>query len=205
MANTPILLSYSVNNGSSWNELTSVNSDSEGGFLVTWRPNVSGNYLLKATYPGSDSFNPSTSVISFNLLPFMEQSVFSVTSNSTTYAFAFNGSSSELSFTASGPSGTSGYAKVTIAKSALRGADEFKVLIDGKPAQYTSEENIDSVTLTFEYSHSTHQVVVSFEAGAGSSLQAPNLWILTSIVAVLSLFLFGIFYQVTRTRHNPEV
>jgi hypothetical protein len=204
VADAALLLSYSVNNGSSWNELTTVVTDSQGGFLADWRPNVSGNYLLKASYSGT-VYAPTSSVVSFVLLPATDQNVFSVTSNSTISGFAFNSTSSELSFTASGPSGTRGYAQVSIAKSMVSSADGLAVLIDGNPVKYTSEGNGDFLTLTFEYFHSTHQVVVCFEADRVVSLQAPNLWILVSIVAILSVVLVGICYRVTKTRGNPSV
>ncbi len=98
LANLPILLSYSVNGGNSWIDLTLVNSDNNGSFSAVWAPSVTGNYLLKATFSGNTLYSATNTVVNFALTPYEEKSVFSVTSNSTLSSFAFNSETRELSF-----------------------------------------------------------------------------------------------------------
>ncbi len=189
MANVPVLLSYSVSNGDSWNSLTNVTTDNDGSFSSIWMPFVSGHYVLKATYEGDTVYSPASTIVSFAVLPFEDQSIFSVTSNSTVFAFAFNATTSELSFKASGPDGTMGYAQVTIAKTVMGDADSIKVLLDGKEINYSSVSDNDSITLTFDYSHSIHHITISPSV---NSKQSINVWILLAIVAILGLSLAGI-------------
>ena len=97
-----------------------------------------------------------------SFLPYQNQNVFLVESNSTVSALAFNSTSSELSFTVSGPSGTTGYVKATIAKSLVNNPQDFKVWLGyGNQLTYKVDSSVDSWQLTFNYHHSTHQVVIN--------------------------------------------
>jgi len=97
------------------------------------------------------------------VIPFEEQNVFSVESNSTISGLAFNTTSWELSFTATGPNGTTGYTKVTVAKRLAANITNIRVYLDGNKSEYTITSKDDSWLLTFIYIHSTHQVVVNLD------------------------------------------
>jgi hypothetical protein len=95
------------------------------------------------------------------VIPFKEQNVFSVTSNSTISELAFNSTSRELSFTATGPSGTTGYVNVYIAKTLVSDISDVKVYLDGDQLDYTATSLVDSWLLQFTYIHSTHRIAVN--------------------------------------------
>ena len=156
----PVLLSFSVDGGNLWSQLTLVETDSNGDFSAVWLPLVTGNYLLKAEWIGDADYNQTSTIVSFELSPSSEQNVFSVESNSTISAFAFNSTSQELDFVVSGPSGTTGYTNVGIPKSFIGDVSNVNVYIDGKQAEYTYCSQGDSWLLTFTYHHSSHHVTL---------------------------------------------
>ncbi|MCW4005905.1 MAG: carboxypeptidase-like regulatory domain-containing protein [Candidatus Bathyarchaeota archaeon] len=108
----------------------------------------------------------STGVISFG-----NTGVFFVESNSTVSELAFNSTSSELSFTVSGPSGTTGYVDLTVAKTLIPNPQNIKVYLDGKQLYYEAKSTDDAWILSFTYQHSTHQVVVDV---ADSQIRSPE-------------------------------
>jgi hypothetical protein len=57
---------------------------------------------------------------------------------------SFNSTSSELSFTITGPDNTAGYVKVTIAKSILSSVQNVKVYFDGSQLSVAITEDEDS-------------------------------------------------------------
>jgi outer membrane protein assembly factor BamB len=195
ISNAPILLSYSVNGGKSWQDLTLVYTGSDGSYSATWLPSVTGNYLIKATYEGdADTLGTSSEIVNFAVTNFAEKNLlFSASSNSTVTSLAFNSTTSELSFTVSGPSETTGYVKVAIAKSLVSNPENIKVYLDGNQLNYEVTSNEDSWLLTFTYKHSTHQVRISLATNAGGaaflSLE-PWVWIASTIV-IGTLFTVG--------------
>ena len=59
----PVLLSYSVTNGASWIDLTTVNTDGEGNFVALWNPLVTGNFLIKAIWAGNEAYTDAGTVV----------------------------------------------------------------------------------------------------------------------------------------------
>jgi len=163
-----VLISYSVTGGKSWESLTSINTGSDGGFIAVWTPSVTGNYLLKARWEGNSEFNEASTIVNLALEPYTEQTIFSVTSNSTITELAFNSTSKELSFTVSGPSDTTGYVNVYIPKSLINDISDLKVYVDGNQIAYNSESQADSWVLSFSYSHSEHKVIIDLSAASSS-------------------------------------
>ena len=183
----PILLSYSVDEGNTWNELTTVGTDNNGNFLAVWLPSVTGNYLLKAEWAGNANYSETSKVITFAVLPFGEQSVFSVTSNSTISALAFNSTSGELDFTVNGPEGTTGYCVAYIPTSLITDASNLKVFLDGNPVSYNVESLGNAWLVSFNYHHSTHEVIMEMNAadstvGNGNQFEQ---WIPYGVIIVL--------------------
>ncbi len=155
-----IILSSSVNGGSSWQTLTSVYTGSDGSFSAQWMPSVSGNFLVKAEYSGSTYIAPSNQTVTLALTPYSNQNVFSVISNSTVSALSFDSITSELNFTVTGPSGTTGFVDVGIAKSLVSDAAKLKIYVDGSLIQHTLSSTLDSWLVHFSYTHSTHSVSI---------------------------------------------
>jgi hypothetical protein len=91
-------------------------------------------------------------------LPFTSQVAFFVESNSTVTSLAFNSTTSELSFTVSSPSNTSGYVKATIAKSIVPNAEKIKICLDEEALNYSLASKAEAWFLTFNYSHSIHKL-----------------------------------------------
>ena len=105
-----IQISYSVTGGATWQDLAYVNTDNNGSFSVSWNPSASGNDVIRATWPGNDIYSSVSATVNFAVAPFNNQgqNIFSVTSNSTLTNLAFNSATDQLSFSVSGPSGTTG-------------------------------------------------------------------------------------------------
>jgi hypothetical protein len=127
---------------------------------------------------------------------------FSIESNSTVTDLAFNSTSEQLSFTVSGPTGTAGFAKVTIAKTLMPNGD-LQVYMDGKQIPSTKDSNSTYWIITFTYHHSTHRVTINSADQTLPAQTAPiqNLWILAAVLAALTAFGGIIFYTL---RHNPK-
>ncbi|MCW4010263.1 MAG: hypothetical protein NWF05_06535 [Candidatus Bathyarchaeota archaeon] len=84
-------------------------------------------------------------------------------SNSTLSEPIFNRTSSEVTFTVTGPSGTSGYVWCKIAENLIphENVDKnVKVLIDGNQISYMHTFDDGAWELYFNYMHSTHQVTI---------------------------------------------
>lgn len=159
LSGAPILLSYSVNSGESWNDITLVNT-TLGEYSAVWMPSATGKYVVKAIWAGNSTYPRTNSTATLSSLPYNNQYVFSVESNSTISSLAFNTTDWSLSFTATGPSGTRGYAKITVAKSLVPDLANIAVYVDNNLTECSIASLDDSWLLTLSYTHSTHQVVV---------------------------------------------
>lgn len=195
LTNVPILLSYSVDEGKSWNELTTVATNNNGSFLAVWFPNVSGSYLLKAEWTGDANYSETSTIVNFAVTPSGEQTVFSVTSNSTISSLVFNSTSKELCFTVSGPSGTTGRTDVYVPKSMMTDVSSLKIFLDGNPISYHVELYEDSWLVTFTYHHSAHNLIIDLKSLASTKLDIMQLLqgvaygITISISVIILIFL----------------
>jgi len=182
----PILLSYSVNGGKSWVDLTLVQTGADGSYYAEWKPSVTGYYSLKAVYEGNENYSAANAVVNFVVEPFQEQNVFSLNSNSTLKEFAFNSSSRELSFSVSGESGTTGYVNVNIPKSLVNEVSTLKVYLDGNQTEYSYQAQDEGWLLYFTYHHSTHLVAINL----GSSSTVETTQVLGLGVAEIAILAF---------------
>ena len=181
-----IFLSYSVNDGSSWIDLTTVHTDDNGAFLATWAPQVTGEYLLRATSKESTIYSNAYQIISFAILPIQQQNVFSVESNSTITALNFNATTNQFSFAVYGPIGTAGYVRATISKTIMPNSDNIKVYLDGNLIIHTVTSEGDAWIVAFTYHHSTHQVTINQEtANSISHSDSYLMYILVGTVLAL--------------------
>lgn len=163
LSNCSILLSVSDDSGISWSNITNVNTNSNGKFEALWTPKTTGSYLLRALWAGNSDYPSANATISFAVTPFEDMSVFSVSSNSTVSEFFFNSTSKTLSFSVTGPSGTTGYVNVCIPKTILTNASDLKVFLDDAVLPFTAQELLDLWYVSFNYHHSIHQVKVSLD------------------------------------------
>jgi len=172
ISGAPILFSYSVTGGESWQDLTLVNTGSDGSYSALWFPPVTGNYLLKAVYEGNENYSGTSNVVNFAMAPGSEQSVFSVTSNSTLSELSFNSTNKELSFSVSGELGTMGYVNVDVPKSLINDISGVEVYLDNNKILYTAQSQSDCWILYFTYHHSTHNVAINL--GSPTKLTATS-------------------------------
>jgi hypothetical protein len=161
LSGASILISYSVTAGESWDDITLVETTSDGNYSAVWIPSATGNYLVRAVWAGNETYPKSNAVSTLAVTSFENQYVFSVVSNSTVSYLAFNSTSRELSFIVSGPSGTYGYVDVTIAKALVFNITDLKVYLNGNEIGYTVASTEDSWLLHFTYAHSTNKVLIS--------------------------------------------
>jgi outer membrane protein assembly factor BamB len=161
--NAQILLSYSVTGGSKWIDLTLVDTDTNGNYLVMWAPAVTGNFQVKATYVDNETTLQTSITVNLIVTPYPTQNpqLFSVASNSTVSNLAFNSTSQELSFTVTGPTGTTGYVEVCMAKSLMQDPANLKVYLDEKQLGYTSTQTEESWIIYFTYHHSSHTITLN--------------------------------------------
>ena len=131
--------------------------------------------------------------------PMLPISPFSVISNSTVSQLAFNSTSQELTFTVSGPSGTHGFANVTIAKTLISDVSALKVYLNGTAINYTINDLTYYWLIHFTYHHSTHKVVLDF---APQQAKTPVSILSEMAVAIIGLVIAisGLLAIATRTR-----
>ena len=60
-----------------------------------------------------------------------------------------------------GPSGTTGFAEITIAKDLIADSSKLKVSLNGTDWSYTATSTDGSWRLSFTYPHSVHDIVIS--------------------------------------------
>ena len=161
-----LLATYAIGGGSP-KDIASFNTTANGNYYVEWVPtSKSGNYSLKVAWEGNEDFERTEASINLAVAPMEEQYVFSVISNSTITEIAFNSTSKVLNFTLEGPSGTTGYTNVTIAKDLIAEATGLKIYLDGNQTEYTVTSSDTVWLLHFTYQHSTHQVAISLDQPA---------------------------------------
>jgi len=180
IAGAMVLMEYSVTGGEPWSAITADYTTADGSYSAIWMPSATGNYLVRATWSGNATYPRINTTVNLAVMPFEEQNVFSVISNSTVSELAFNTTDWTLSFTVSGPSGTKGYVKVIVAKSLVANITNIRVYLTGNQTEYSITSTDDSWLLTFNYVHSTHQVVVDLDINI-----IPEFLTWTSILLIL--------------------
>jgi hypothetical protein len=188
VSDAPIQLSYSVDGGNSWTPLTFVSTDDNGAFQAVWTPLVTGNYFLRATFEGDSELASASTTVHFAVLPFEDNSVFSVTSNSTVTTLAFNSTSQELSFKVSGETGTTGFVNVYVSKALMSDASNLIVYFDQELLPPVTQSIGDSWIVSFTYHHSIHTVALALNSGP-SNIQMQTQNALYIAAGVASAFL----------------
>ena len=166
ISEAPILISYSVTGGKSWVDLTLAQTLSNGSYYAEWMPSVTGYFSLRAIYEGNNNYSDTIARVNFVVEPHQEQNIFSINSNSTITGFFFDSNSSELSFSVSGNTGTTGYVNVNIPKSLINDISTLKVFLDDTQIDYLAESQGDSWQLHFSYDHSTHLIDIQLSSSS---------------------------------------
>ncbi len=159
-----IRLSYSVTGGATWQDLTYVNTGDDGSFTAVWMPSASGNYLIRGVWMGDQYHSSVITTVNFEVAPDSQnQNTFSVASNSTLSSLMFDSTTGKLSFSVSGPSGTTGYVQACVPKSLLLDASKLQVTLDGTTDQYTYLSGDNVWIIIFVYHHSSHTIVMTLD------------------------------------------
>jgi len=125
--NETVVLSYTFTGAGSWIPISSTLTDELGNYNIQWINSASGTFTLKTQWSGNSSYMGESNTTTLSFLPYQNQQVFFVESNSTVNALAFNNETSTLSFNVTGPSETTGYVKATISKTLLTNVENLEV------------------------------------------------------------------------------
>jgi hypothetical protein len=207
LQNKTVVLSYIFSGLDSWVPISSDLTDEQGKYAIQWVNSASGTFTLKAEWSGDETNNGTSNQTSLSFLPYQNQQNFIFETNSTIYDLNFNATASSLTFNVTGLSGTTGYVKVTIAKSLVANAEDIKVHLDGKPLNYEVTPNANAWLLTFTYGHSSHRVRIILAASTATmSFMGIVLWIaivstpIAVAISVCLLFYFKKRKHLTDTR-----
>ena len=179
LSSAPVLLSYQIPGTSTWNPVASASTDTNGAYAITWLAPATGNFILKTEWAGDSTYAGAFAYKNVSVTDGHGEALFLAESNSTLSSLVFNSTSKEIGFTASGPSGTTGYVRFMILKNVMENITEFKVFLDGKQVQFTVTSEGEMYVLDFHYSHSSHSILIKMlsSAATNSPEQQPELQI----------------------------
>ncbi len=203
-----VVFQYSVTNGSTWNEISSGVSDSNGDCTVQWIPAATGNFTIKASWVGNDEYLPVVSTTNLAVTS-SDKQYFTVQSNSTLSNLSFDSASNELGFTVSGTSGTSGYTRIVVSKGLVANGSDIRIMLDGANMSYALSSTDSSWVLYFTYQHSAHQIVADLNAIPDVVLkgESPNSvnsdMIFISVLAIGCVF-SALFFVLRRRKDKRE-
>jgi len=140
-----------------------VTTDNAGCYNCSWIPDELGYYTIIAEWNGTTSYFGASNNVTLAFLPTSDQHVFTVESNSTVSEFNYNATNRNLSFAVNGSDGTGGYATVTVAKNLAADIANLKVYLDSNQLEYSTAQTDDSWIITFDYLHSSHEVVIDLD------------------------------------------
>ena len=201
LSGQPILISYSVTKGQTWQSLTCVQTQLDGTFAAIWKPQVTGNYLLKATFESTPALGYVSKTITLVVSPDVQDNIFTLSSNSTIAKFGFNIEAKNLTFTAEGPPGTHGYVNIEIPKTLLNDVADLKVYLDNSEVVYSSTSKKESWLISFAYSHSSHEVTLALGNEAINPSKDQSEPIDETILFLISTLL-GVLVVVVITAHK---
>ncbi|MCW4019014.1 MAG: hypothetical protein NWF00_10120 [Candidatus Bathyarchaeota archaeon] len=129
-----------------------------------------------------------------------------IKTNSTISEPIFNHTTSEVTFTVTGPSGTTGYVWCKIAENLIPHRDtekNVKVLLDGNQIYYMYTFDDGAWELYFEYNHSSHEVVISLPEQPWTLLGiSPLAWV--ALIAVVALTAVIVFWRRKQRRYAND-
>jgi hypothetical protein len=187
LAGKQVILSSMIPGTAAWTPFSSVTTNGNGDFSASWIPTATGNFMVKAEWEGDENYSAAYDIKNVSVLRGSEENVFMAESNSTLSSLSLNSTSNEISFTVSGPSGTTGYVRFLLSKSLLNDPADVKVYKDGVLTNCTVTSVDDQTILYIVYSHSSHEMRISLPeyAEAGGSENSG------SAVSTILLYVFG--------------
>ncbi len=157
----PLQISYSMDEGNSWNYINTAETNGDGEYSTSWLPQERGTYEIQVTWEGNESI-PQASITFFVVVaPGQENEQVSIASNSTITEFSFNTEAQTITFNVSGPSDTIGYVRLYVSKAVIQNLTSTHVYVDGAETSYSSSSTDDAWIIYITYSHSTHNVTVN--------------------------------------------
>lgn len=198
-----LLLTYMNQSETLWANIGSVNTTSDGNYYAEWTPpSATGDYLIKVSWEGNETVEGAEANISVATTTPDGKYVFSVISTSIVYTLAYNSTSRVLSFIVAGPSGTMGYANVTMAKDLMGEINGLRVYLDQSILYYTATSTDASWMLHFVYPHSTHDVAVNLGSPAVPLFRTlVGIAIIFAVAVLAAAILFGVRRKLRRHHH----
>ena len=191
------LLATYATGGGSRKDIASFNTTGDGSYCAEWMPTASaGNYSIMVSWEGNEDFTRTEASINFSFASLEEKYVFSLVSDSAVSELAFNSTNRILGFTLEGPSGTTGFSNVTIAKGLIAETAGLKVYLDGNQTAYTAISSDAAWLLHFTYQHSTHDVTIDLSQSATPFFETP--FGIAAIVGIVVAVVLGVtvaFYK----------
>ncbi len=202
-------LCYSVNNGLTWIEMSSVDTSSAGNFSSQWIPTATSVYMLKGTWAGNAAYQASTSIMSLAITSSSDKIFFTVQSNSTISNLSFNSDNKKLRFNVSGETGTYGYSRIVISKELVANGSEIKVSLDGSEMNCQLSSTGSSWILYFMYHHSSHKIVADLDILSsievkGDSPNSVNTDTMFISVLVIGCVFSALFFILRRQKDKQE-
>ena len=206
LTDTSVLISYSVTGGNTWESLTLVRTISDGSFSAVWTPEVTGNYLVKATVQETSTMDGAFKTINLAITPpdpqNPDENRFMINSNSTIRQFAFDPDTKELSFTVEGSSNSTGYVDVYIPKAIFSDISTLKAYIDGDEVSFNSESVGDSWLISFTYHHSTHRITMELGSASQPITETSDMQWAIYATAVAVIVVVALLVVVTLKRRS---
>jgi hypothetical protein len=199
ISDTNLLLYYNIPGLPGWNQLTSTQTDRAGEFSATWFPSATGNFTLKVEWQGDADHAGTFVTENVSMTQGTGQALFVVESNSTLSALSFNSTSKEIQFTASGPSGTTGYVRFVFSKTLMQNLTDFQVYLDGQQVQFTATLEGDTQVLYFQYHHSSHNIAIKLLSSESQVPEFPPAATLLVFLSFATVFAAAFL----RKRSNP--
>jgi hypothetical protein len=195
-----IVLSYLIPGAGDWIPISSVTTDSDGAYSVTWIPTATGNFVMKAEWKDSEGGSKAVATKSISILRSASTSLFYVESNSTLSSMSFNATENAVSFNVSGSSGTMGSVKFIFSKELVPDPGVLQVYLDNRELEYTVTSGDGVWVLNFFYTHSMHDVLIKMQTSNGDF---PLLYaVLLGFVSVsASLVVLGLTVHFKKRKH----
>jgi hypothetical protein len=160
LENKTVVLTYTFEGYFSWIPISSDATDVNGMYSIQWANTASGTFTIRAEWVGNATISKLANATSLSIMPFDSNSIFYLESSSNVSGLNFDSSSNSLRFSVSGPSGTTGYAKVTLPKTVVGDSSSITVLLDGVSQNYSLTSSQNALIILFTYTHSSHQIVI---------------------------------------------
>lgn len=204
ISNAPLLVSYRyhpdlmsyIPSEKGWNIISTVTTDTHGGYSVTWFVMSSGYYVVEAFYPGFGNVQGASNFTNL-LITSLDDKIFSVSSNSTVSAMNFDSTARELNFTVSGPSSTTGYLHMYLAKSLVSDLSELKIYFDGLEQSYEAISVGNRWFVRLIYSHSSHCIRICLGPDMPATTQTSFvlLVLLLTVLATMAIIVLILKYR----------